>query len=635
MARSQAKRSTQMFKRKTSPIDTARTFLGALRRDARGNTMAILAAALIPLAGMVGGGIDISRMYIVKTRLQHACDAGALAGRKQMGAGSWGTDDNAAATRFFDANFQSDAYGITSRSRIFTENAGRVTGSASANLPMTLTRIIGRNAETLTVTCDAEMKLPNTDVMFVLDTTGSMNCVAGDLTCTNNGGVPASGSKIDGLKTAVKCFYEILAQLDTNANCTTGTPSGGTSSAVQIRFGFMPYASNVNVGYLLPSNYFANSWSFPSRARNGNNSAWSDWNSDTDYNNPNSYGNCNAPNNTSTKQYQYDQKIIYKGTVYCAYNSRFYGPQWTYGPTSINFSNLKSGTGWNHSFTLNINDDGSAKTITWDGCIEERPTVAQTNYSPIPATAYDLNIDLIPTSSDTNSLWGPALNDVIYYRNILTDTSQATTATSNSANNYYNNVSYSCPTEAKKLQAWPSAGNFEAYVDSLTASGNTYHDIGMLWGARFMSPTGIFQSENALAANGGQIQRHMIFMTDGDSTSSPCDFNAYGVPWYDRKQTTAVGTADNCFSNRQELIDQINYRLDALCTAVKGKGITLWVVSYGGTGIKPATKTRLQTCASPADSVAPTHYFDADDPDKLQQAFATIANNISQLRLTR
>ena len=67
--------------------------MGALARDVRGNTMAIMAATLIPLAGLVGGGIDISRMYIVKTRLQHACDAGALAGRKAMGGGAWDTDD--------------------------------------------------------------------------------------------------------------------------------------------------------------------------------------------------------------------------------------------------------------------------------------------------------------------------------------------------------------------------------------------------------------------------------------------------------------------------------------------------------------------------------------------------------------
>ena len=88
------------------------------------------------------------------------------------------------------------------------------------------------------MTCDAEMRLPNTDVMFVLDTTGSMaDTPSGD-----------SVSKMDSLQDAVKCFYEIVARLDTDATCTTGTPSGGTGNQVQVRFGFMPYSTNVNVG---------------------------------------------------------------------------------------------------------------------------------------------------------------------------------------------------------------------------------------------------------------------------------------------------------------------------------------------------------------------------------------------------
>ncbi len=620
----------------------ARTVLGRLARDVKGNTLAIMAVAIIPLCGMVGGGMDVARLYMTKTRLQHACDSGALAGRKQMGAGTWSANSglaNTVATQFFNANYSTAGmYGSTAPTAAFTESAGKVTGTASATLPMTLMRVLGKTQETLTVTCDAEMKLPNTDVMFVLDTTGSMNCVAGDTSCTNNGGVPATGSKIDGLKTAVKCFYEVLAQLDTDASCSTGTPSGGTSSAVQVRFGFMPYASNVNVGHLLPSSYFADSWTYQSRVRNtATPSAWSDW-SFLQYRGPvNSSYTCAQPySNTSTKQYR-TTKNYYNGYGYYCYDEqKSYGPNWDYKPVATTISGLKSGTGWTsgYSFTLPSNDDASNRTITWDGCIEERTTTRALSYDPIPAAAKDLNIDMVPVSGTANSLWGPALQQVIYYRGVLSSYSEASSANVTSANNYYNNANYTCPTEAKKLQEWPSAAAFDTYVDSLDASGNTYHDIGMLWGARFMSPTGIFSSSNATASNGGQIQRHMIFMTDGDSTSNPCDYNAYGVPWWDQRESTDVGDADNCGSNRQALIDQINVRLETLCKAVKNKGITLWVVSYGG-GINSTTETRLSNCASPPDSVAATHYFSASNPTTLQTTFGQIANAISQLRLTR
>ena len=60
-------------------IKRAMTFLGRLRRNQAGNTLAMVAAAVIPLAGLIGGGVDMSRAYMVRARMQQACDAAALA----------------------------------------------------------------------------------------------------------------------------------------------------------------------------------------------------------------------------------------------------------------------------------------------------------------------------------------------------------------------------------------------------------------------------------------------------------------------------------------------------------------------------------------------------------------------------
>ncbi|MFZ2979694.1 MAG: pilus assembly protein TadG-related protein, partial [Sphingobium sp.] len=73
-------------------------FLGRLRKDVRGNTLALVAAGMLPLLGLIGGGIDMSRIYLAKSRLQQACDAGALAGRKAMGGGSWTQNSSAPNT---------------------------------------------------------------------------------------------------------------------------------------------------------------------------------------------------------------------------------------------------------------------------------------------------------------------------------------------------------------------------------------------------------------------------------------------------------------------------------------------------------------------------------------------------------
>ena len=60
--------------------------LRRLLRDSAGNALPLMAAALVPLLAMVGGGIDMGRSYLAQSRLQQACDAGVLAARKALGS---------------------------------------------------------------------------------------------------------------------------------------------------------------------------------------------------------------------------------------------------------------------------------------------------------------------------------------------------------------------------------------------------------------------------------------------------------------------------------------------------------------------------------------------------------------------
>ncbi|MGA1797305.1 TadE/TadG family type IV pilus assembly protein [Sphingomonas sp. 4RDLI-65] len=593
--------------------------VGRLLRHTGGNTLMIAAAAMIPLTAMVGGAMDMSRLWLTKTRMQHACDAAVLAGRKQMGGGTWGTTSILAANQFFTANFADGAYGSTDLDPKFFESGGKVSGVVRAALPMTLMKVMGFDNKALTVTCDAEMRLPNTDVMFVLDTTGSMAQKAVNTD---------PQTKIEGLRSAVKCFYEILAKLPTDAVCAASKPTGGTSG-VQIRFGFVPYATNVNVGYLLPTNYVANTWTYQSRKKSSSTPGWSDY-TQYDQLSYSGFTSCpSAPPNTTSIQYNLDKSTVYGWfsiTTVCTYYSRqkIDIVTWQYGPISHDISGLKNGTSWNSSFTLPIGANGTAKTINWDGCIEERATVSGTNFTPIPTSAKDLDIDSAPVPSDATTLWAPALPAVIYTRQGTgTSTSGWNRAAVTTTDEYGNGSYYACPQPARKLATWSDPTQFDDYVDKLTPEGNTYHDIGILWGARLMSPTGIFKSENATTAQGGDIERHMIFMTDGDTQTRLNDYGAYGVPWFDKRNVANPGgTTDN-------YNDEINARFAALCTAVKNKNITLWVISFGD-GSNATTESRLQTCATSS-----SYYFKASSSAALQTAFSSIANQISQLRLTK
>src|SRR3546814_10991678 len=75
----------------------------------------------------------------------------------------------------FQANFADAAYGSSALTNSFSETGGTVTGNASVVMPMPIMRIFGQTERTIAVTCTAEMRIPNTYVMFVPGTTGSMS----------------------------------------------------------------------------------------------------------------------------------------------------------------------------------------------------------------------------------------------------------------------------------------------------------------------------------------------------------------------------------------------------------------------------------------------------------------------------
>ena len=204
-----------------------------LLRDEGGNTLAMVAAGLVPLLAMVGGAVDMSRDYMVKTRLQQACDAGVLAGRKAVGNGTYGDAAKAQAARFFNANFpagyqEGTQLSFTSSS---ANNGTTVDGVASVRVPNLVMFIFGMAHTDLSVTCTSALDVTNVDVTMVLDTTGSMDDPISD-------GLGGTTTKIAALRAAMKQFY-----------ATVKTASNGTTA--RARYSFVPYAQTVNVGKIV------------------------------------------------------------------------------------------------------------------------------------------------------------------------------------------------------------------------------------------------------------------------------------------------------------------------------------------------------------------------------------------------
>lgn len=108
-----------------------------MARDAVGSILPLAAMGFVVLAAIVGGGVELSRAYKAKIRLQSACDAGVLAGRRSVSHSGFDADALVEANTYFASNSGTGNHGATNlrfepRS---SDNGNTVTATASADVP--------------------------------------------------------------------------------------------------------------------------------------------------------------------------------------------------------------------------------------------------------------------------------------------------------------------------------------------------------------------------------------------------------------------------------------------------------------------------------------------------------------------
>ncbi len=547
------------------------TLLQRFRRDVSGNALAIMGAAVLPLVAAVGAAIDISRDYMAKSRLQQACDAGVLAGRKAQGGGLYSVDEENEATEYFRINFPDDIYQTNSTVFTSTEsNTNEVVGSAATFVPSTLGRIIGYQGTQIDVNCTARLDITNTDVMFVLDNSGSM---------TGGSGTPGV-SRIQALRQAVRDFHSTL--------------EGAKSGDIRLRYGFVTYNSAVNPGAALmtqDSSLVADQHVYQSRL----------W-----YDGPSHNGLLLSANDSGFFSHAINQ-------TWCSRNAG----TWTQANARCQVRGV-----WLHA-PLTYDVSAYKTSASWKGCVEERKTVDASSFSPIPAGATDLDVDSAPTSEETK--WAPMI-DALYMR----DRDNIEGFGQNDSNTrgpgdtpVWNGrkVDGECPTAKAQIVEELSAGEVNSYVNSINPAGGTYHDIGMIWAVRLLSPTGIWQSHNTQSPNGLPIQRHIIFMTDGEMAPRYEAYTMYGAEPLDKR--VVGGKNEREKPNNPVMIARHNARFLAMCDVARQHNIRVWTVAFG----TRLEDTRLVQCADSGRA------FQADSATELNDTFRRIATRIADLRL--
>jgi Flp pilus assembly protein TadG len=146
----------------------------------RRGTVAILAALLaVPMIGAVGLAVDLTRIWLVRSRLVTAIDAAALAGARSISSAT----RNAESEALFWANFtrpnpaqRSGLLGATVTGPLFTPlDEATLQVSASARVPTTFLQVLGIREWTVHAQNAARRADLGMELALVLDVTGSLD----------------------------------------------------------------------------------------------------------------------------------------------------------------------------------------------------------------------------------------------------------------------------------------------------------------------------------------------------------------------------------------------------------------------------------------------------------------------------
>lgn len=463
--------------------------MGRLARDTGGNVLTIVAAAVIPLAAFVGAGLDLSRAYLVRTRLQQACDAGVLAGRRSMGAGgSLTTAVSDQVKKFVNFNFPQTSYDTTAFSitPTLTSATDTLNLTLATNMNTAIMKLFGSNTVAVSVDCSARDDYANIDIVLVLDTTGSMACKPERTesecstyansktgkTMTVDGKTvtyveeETSGSsnisRIQGLRDALTSLQSQMGIIETQFS------AAAASTRKRVRWAVVPFSQMTNPGFS-------------------------------------------------------------KGTAGTTLYAR--NPTWFNASGSYRNSQCNSQSNSCADKAKTTDHDATWISKTWDGCVEERTTSNLINGSSsyqipgnLPTAAYDLKFDATPANTDTRwTMADPEATGV---------------------------AQYACP---KAMREWGAmtATDFSTYFaasNGFIANGGTYLDLGMLWAARLLSRTGLWAADNPTIYNTFPVKRYVILMTDGAMDTGNVGYGAYAQEYW-WKRTTSDGSATTAVVN--------------------------------------------------------------------------------------
>lgn len=478
----------------------------------------IFGLAAIPVVAATGVAIDYGRTAMAHSHLADTLDSAVLA------VGSKPAMTDAAATTlvndWLSAKLADDATVKDWKIDSLTQKDGKVTVTASANVPTTLTNIIGVESMPISVLSEAIRSVNKLEIALVLDTTASMN---------------QPSTKMTALKSAAKSLVSKV----------TADPKADVKIAV------VPYGQYVNIGVA------------------NRNQPWVSV--PADYTQP--------------------------GTTTC--------------PKAITSETICDQTTTTKTTCTKFNDGVPYQTTCSTSTCTKSHVVTYDPPKQPPCT----------TSNPTNYTFRGCVGSPNYPDNVRDD---------NPARVYPGYLNISCGSQFTPLTKTVATVN--SAIDVLTPSGDTYIPSGLQWGFNVLSAATPITDAAAYDPTGRNLNptKALVLMTDGLNTllrNTTTNTSSTSFGRHDKSPgTNAAGTGLN-------VATQTNTWTSELCTNIKAKNIELYTVAYDLSDTisgAPEAKAMLKACATSADN-----YFDAKDATALLAAFATIAEDMNNLRLTR
>ncbi|MFC1673154.1 pilus assembly protein TadG-related protein [Pseudomonadota bacterium] len=201
----------------TRPIKALSDLVKRCIRHDGGSVGIIVAISVVPLMLASGLAVDLSRAYLVQSRLAHSLDAAGLAVGSMRSNSTSTTYLENQFNKFFTANYSDGEIGAA-HDLTFVDNGGIISVSGKATVDTIFMRIVGINTVTVGSSAEIKVETQGLELVMVLDNTGSMG----------------SGGKLGSLKTASLDLIDILFQ--------------GDNFPDFVKVGLVPFSGSVNIG---------------------------------------------------------------------------------------------------------------------------------------------------------------------------------------------------------------------------------------------------------------------------------------------------------------------------------------------------------------------------------------------------